>query len=84
MPVAHTQVPMLHGFGRLGLELWAMALSQFVHEIMTFRYVLRADRAARASQCWVRHLRDPGITEWNNAIVTQAFTRRVSRTKLYA
>jgi predicted LPLAT superfamily acyltransferase len=75
MPVAHTQVPMLHGSGRMSLELLAMALSQFVHEIMTFRYVLWTDRAARASQCWLRRFRDRGITEWNDAIVTQAFTR---------
>jgi hypothetical protein len=68
---------MLHGFGRLGLELWAGALSQFVHETMTFRYVLRADRAAWASHSVVRHFRDRGITEWNDAIVTQAFTRWV-------
>jgi hypothetical protein len=52
-----------------------MALSQFVHETMTFRYVLRADRAARASHRLLRHLRNRGSTEWNNTIVTQAFTR---------
>jgi hypothetical protein len=46
MPVAHTQVPMLHGCGPLGRELWPMALSQILHEAMTFRYVLRTDRAA--------------------------------------
>jgi hypothetical protein len=60
MPVAHTPVPMLYGCGHLGRELWSVALSQSIHETMTFRYVLWPDRAA----CAVRMalvLRGPAI-----------------------
>ena len=47
MPVAHTPVPMLYGWGHLGRELRPVALSQFIHETMALRYVLWPDRAAR-------------------------------------
>ena len=40
--------------------LLAMALSQFVHETMTFRYVLRTDRAARAPHRFGALLSKPG------------------------